>query len=227
MTFSLTLAEVLAYNQRVKKPRVSSYISRICHGLYLSDWDSAMNLGYLVKRKIKAVVTVNLDAVPVSVLDGYMRNGIAHLYITSTDYTDSELNKDFETCYRFILRHIKKGGVLVHCTMGISRSPTIVADFLIRYLYQHDTDIERYLTERKAYMGKIPSKEELKGHLEAPWIGLFNPVYTFVQKKRREVWPIMTFIKYLMVDELLVRSEWLSAREFLRFSHLPSPEDNS
>jgi protein-tyrosine phosphatase len=44
---------------------------------------------------------------------------------------------------------VKEGGVLVHCFSGISRSPAIVAAYLMRaYLIDYETAIKRIKAKR-------------------------------------------------------------------------------
>ncbi len=144
MTFNLTLEKVLAYNKQLKKPlyRKCKNISRICSGLYISDWESAMKVSYLTTRKICAVLTINQHEFPPSTLEQYKENKIEHLYIEATDSSESKLNLSFDIGYQFFKNNIKKGGILIHCTMGISRSPTMAIYCITRYFYEYDPYIK-------------------------------------------------------------------------------------
>jgi len=53
------------------------------------------------------------------------------------DDPNSDISKYFDTTYNFIDSHIKqKKNVLVHCMAGISRSTTIVLNYILRKKYE-------------------------------------------------------------------------------------------
>lgn len=153
-------------------------ISRICSRLYLGDWDGACKIGHLKQRNICAVVTIHINDLPEEVKKQYSDNGIQHLFIEATDSPSSKLPEHFDEGYRFILKHMRKGGVFVHCVMGMSRSPTMVMYFLMRYMYERESSIE----ERKG--------------------SVLDLVYRHVLRRRSCIAPIMTFVHCLEHEEV-------------------------
>ncbi|EPS40002.1 hypothetical protein H072_6420 [Dactylellina haptotyla CBS 200.50] len=65
-------------------------------------------------------------------LDPTLFAGYEHLQIEEDDSDEVDLIRQFKRCNEFIEKGIASGGgVLVHCLMGISRSVTITAGYLI------------------------------------------------------------------------------------------------
>ena len=56
----------------------------------------------------------------------------SHLVLQAEDQPWFDLSQFFDETFYFIEKGRKKGGVLVHCMAGISRSSTIVAAYLMR-----------------------------------------------------------------------------------------------
>ena len=203
MTFTLTLEKVLAYNKQLQPGyRRCKLISRICSGLYISDIDIAKTVSYLTTRKICAVVSVCTDHISPLILKQYEENKIEHLHISVYDSSDSKLSEYLDIGYKFICKHIRKGSVLIHCVMGISRSPTMTIYFLTRYFYERDPYIDTFI------------KTSDKSVVEV--------VYTYVIAHRSCISPIMTFINLLKNKEVELRKdrneimEWYSAKSNLK-----------
>ncbi len=55
-----------------------------------------------------------------------------HLRIALPDESDAPIERHFEQSNRFIEKHIRRSGVLVHCHAGHSRSVTLVMCYLMK-----------------------------------------------------------------------------------------------
>jgi protein tyrosine phosphatase len=59
------------------------------------------------------------------------------MYINIYDSEDSHIEQYFDQTFAFIENHIKRGeNVLVHCWAGVSRSATIVLNYMLRKFYE-------------------------------------------------------------------------------------------
>jgi protein-tyrosine phosphatase len=85
---------------------------------------------------IKAVITIETAPKPQYILNYYRFNNIDFTYFYLPDHPDYNITQYFNDSYDFIHKHLKKGeNVLVHCRMGISRSSTLVINYMLRELY--------------------------------------------------------------------------------------------
>jgi protein-tyrosine phosphatase len=110
--------------------------------LYLGDLKTAKDMKWLKKNKITHVLTIlddkgQLDKLQRIYTNNYQRSDndpyVRHKIICVEDHPRASLDLHFSGCTAFIrtvLQH-KRGRILVHCYHGISRSPTIVAAYLI------------------------------------------------------------------------------------------------
>jgi protein tyrosine phosphatase len=112
-------------------------IDKISDFLYISNWDTANNLYELKKHNIKAVLTIETSNKPKYILDYYKQNNIDFLFLYLNDFSSENISKYFDISYEFIDKNIKKGNnVLVHCMAGISRSSTLILNYLMRKYYE-------------------------------------------------------------------------------------------
>jgi len=114
-------------------------------GLFIGDRLAATNISYLKQVGITHVVntaegngfcTVDTNA------NYYKAEGIKYIGFQLLDVVSADIQQFFEPAAQFIDECLKNNGrVLVHCFMGISRSATISAAFLI---------LKREMTAKKA-----------------------------------------------------------------------------
>jgi protein-tyrosine phosphatase len=182
MSFNLSFQKLLEYNTKARKRKKrfnkkTKYVSHICSGIYLTDWEYANKISYLVIRKIKSVLTINTDKFRESTSKRYKELRISHLYIHATDFGDSKLSSYWNDCYHFIRKGLEEGGVLIHCTMGISRSPATLMYILLRYFYEEfSEEVDTYLEDHEFILSEI----------------IF-----YLGKHRPIIWPIKTFTNQL------------------------------
>jgi len=96
--------------------------------LYLGDMTAAMEKNKLKREGVKTVLTV---AVGLRIYYNPI-SGIQHHVYPAFDIETFDLSKYFENTYEAIENGLKKGGVLVHCAAGISRSATIIIAYLMK-----------------------------------------------------------------------------------------------
>ncbi len=106
------------------KKDIPIQIDKIHSNLYISACVCQENISYLEHYGVKAIVNL----VP---YHNYDPKSIIYLHEPFDDNTYISSEK-LERIYRFIDYNIKKGIVLVHCAMGISRSGGIVAGQILR-----------------------------------------------------------------------------------------------
>lgn len=122
-------------------------MSAILPRLYLGNLDILHDFEFLKENKISHIVTV-LES-------NYVTHAMAALGITqmTVKLYDSEqepIGDAFQSTSDFIHSALHEGGaVYVHCLMGISRSPTIVAAYLISRKGYGAEEALAFLTSRR------------------------------------------------------------------------------
>lgn len=111
-------------------------ITEIIPHLYLSNWYASNNADIISKYNIKAVLTLETMPKPNDILKYYKKNNIDFKYIDISDSPYSNISQYFDPSYELIKKHIENNeNILVHCYAGVSRSSTIVLNYLIRNIY--------------------------------------------------------------------------------------------
>jgi len=105
-------------------------MSLVLPNLWLGNLDLTRDFEFLRENKISHVITLlEHDYTSVELVT----QGVIHMRIQIYDYDDEPIYDVFERTCDFISNALKKGDcVYVHCMMGISRSPTIIAAYLIK-----------------------------------------------------------------------------------------------
>ncbi len=119
-------------------------MDHVIGNIFISNWPCSVNPELLQKNNIKYILCLNKENKKSKAdMDMYRQLGISTLYIVIGDSPADPIDKTFDTSYKFIESSINpdgsfKGNVLVHCTMGISRSAATVLMYLMRKLKNTD-----------------------------------------------------------------------------------------
>ena len=114
-------------------------IIEIIPHLFISNWFASNNIDIIKAYNIKAVITLETHSKPHDILSYYKNNNIDFMYIYLYDIPDANIYNFFDSSYDFINSHIKnRENVLVHCYAGISRSASIILNYMCKFLYIHN-----------------------------------------------------------------------------------------
>jgi dual specificity phosphatase 12 len=104
-------------------------MTEILENLWLGGLNLIHDAEFLKKNKITHILSViNEDVCTAAMVTLHIKQ----LVVRVEDDDDAPIAGIFRTCIEFIEEELASGGaVYVHCFMGISRSPTIVAAYLI------------------------------------------------------------------------------------------------
>lgn len=112
-------------------------LSQITHHLFLSNWPSSENVQLLKNNQIKAILTAETRSRDKNILKLYENFGISYKHIYIQDSLGENISEFFDPTFDFIESHVSKGqNVLVNCHAGVSRSVTLVLNWIIRSWYK-------------------------------------------------------------------------------------------
>lgn len=128
-------------------------ISHIYKCLYVSGCPESCELFKLNQYNIKAILHLGIEPKSESTIAKYTANGIDHKFIQVPDKSCNDIISVCESqCFDYIDSFTRKNqNILVHCRMGVSRSPTVVAHFLMRHMFEY----MRYKKEVRPVMDDI------------------------------------------------------------------------
>lgn len=134
--------------------RTSRSMNMIIPGLYLSDCDAASDWNRLQKYQVLSVIDLSGEK--------YWKNvqKVRYLNILIEDVPESNILQYFRITNRFIESGLKRGSVLIHCLMGVSRSATIVIAFIMHRYHWRLAQALEYVRHKR------PAVNPNKGFLE-------------------------------------------------------------
>ncbi|XP_070532115.1 dual specificity protein phosphatase 12-like isoform X2 [Ptychodera flava] len=98
---------------------------RIRPGLYIGCRADAYDVEALKAANITHILTLEYE--PLEINSGDFK----YNFVRVSDVPNEDILSHFPECLEFVEEGIRKGGVLVHCFMGVSRSATIIVAYLM------------------------------------------------------------------------------------------------
>ena len=111
------------------KIHTNNHPSQIFKWMYLGTFENACNILDLRRLGINYILNCAYDC-----KNTHLPNCITELHLKVRDESDFEIFEYFEKANAFINQVRSKGGIiLIHCKLGISRSPSFVLAYLMKY----------------------------------------------------------------------------------------------
>ena len=130
------------------KIHMNIHLSQILHWLYLGNFENACDIKELRRNNIGYVLNCAIEC-----KNKVLPKSIIELHLDVRDEPEFDIIKYFDKSNAFINKVRTDGGnILVHCKMGLSRSPTFIIAFLIKYYgFTVDSAIN-YLKRKRPYV---------------------------------------------------------------------------
>jgi|LauGreDrversion4_2_1035121.scaffolds.fasta_scaffold584098_2 protein-tyrosine phosphatase len=142
--------------------------------IFISNWYTSNNPYIIDKYKIKAVITLETRPKPQDIINYYKNNNIDFMYIYIPDNHLSKINSYFDPTLSFIIKHLKKNeNVLIHCYAGISRSSTIILNYIMYDLYFN----KRFIMKPNDMINYALKIIRYNRHFIQPNIGFMHELY--------------------------------------------------
>lgn len=146
-----------------------SRISPIVDHLWLSDWPTATNEYLLRKHNIKCVISLNRRRKSHDEQMMYRRLGIESYEFVIDDHPRAPILLVLPVIYRLIEEQKKKGAqTLVHCTAGVSRSPSVVVYYLMKNKQMRYKDAYQLVRSRRRVVDINPGFKNQLSQSESP-----------------------------------------------------------
>jgi len=130
--------------------------------LYLAAWRDASRQAWLDECKITAALTIAETDLPAAIVQRLE----AHRYLAVNDHPSAKL--PFGDSAGWIHEQLSAGNhVVVHCMAGISRSPSLIAQYLMTYRDMSLDQALKYIRERRPCIYPNPGfMQQLKAEQE-------------------------------------------------------------
>ena len=120
------------------------HLSQILSWLYLGSFANACDLEELKRNNIKYILNCAVEC-----KNENLPSDIKELHLKLVDEPEFDITKHFKQTNDFINKVRTAGGnLLVHCKVGLSRSPTVIIAYLIKY-YEFTADSAINFIKRK------------------------------------------------------------------------------
>ena len=120
------------------------HLSQILSWLYLGSFANACDLDELKRNNIKYILNCAVEC-----KNENLPSDIKELHLKLVDEPEFDITKYFKQTNDFINKVRTAGGnLLVHCKVGLSRSPTVIIAYLIKY-YEFTADSAMNFIKRK------------------------------------------------------------------------------
>jgi dual specificity phosphatase 12 len=118
-------------------------IDEIVNHIYISNWDTSNNPSIYFKNDIKLVITLETRRKPDQIIEFYDNNNIKFIYLYIEDSHNANIYDFFDDTYNIINNYISHHqNVLVHCYAGVSRSSTIILNYMIRKMFERNKSLK-------------------------------------------------------------------------------------
>jgi protein-tyrosine phosphatase len=117
---------------------------KVLEKLYIGSYKTAMSKTTLKSNKITHILCVGNEMENL-----HKPNEFKFMKLQVDDSEDENILFNFESVFNFIEEGREKGGVLIHCYGGISRSPTITAAYIMKKYNKSYEETLKMLTELK------------------------------------------------------------------------------
>lgn len=163
-------------------------VNEIVPHLYLTNWKSSNSEQVMEKYKIMGVITVEMLDKPQQTIKYYNQQGIQNLHIRLNDTPEEDISKYFDQTYTFINNFINKGeNVLVHCRAGVSRSATVVINYIMKKKYEN----EIVTSNPQQVLNEVVEFVRSKRVFINPNSGFMNQLLNYSEKYFKiVVWPL-------------------------------------
>ena len=123
-----------------------SHPSPILNWIFLGTFLNANNLEEIKLLKIKYILNCAIEIKPRN-----LPNNIKYCHINLSDSDLSDITKHFEKAFSFIETARKNNQkILIHCKLGISRSPAILIGYLIKYMGYNTKSALNFLQSKRS-----------------------------------------------------------------------------
>ncbi|CAF4403096.1 unnamed protein product [Rotaria socialis] len=149
-----------------KPADIESYpISEIISGLYLGNSRDAEDKNLLQQNQIKLVINISTS------IPCYFENENAFEYIRVPCHDSSNQNilQYFETTFEYIHQNLSvQKNILVHCQGGVSRSPSFIIGYLMKYHSKTFDEAHQLVKDKRSiinpnlnFLGQLTQYEKL------------------------------------------------------------------